>query len=298
MPFAKSWSWTDVAEDERPFRHYSLRHRAVAWTSRHLFDRITYRVRHGLNRGMLRRGGLGWVPAIFSKSAQTKEEMFWRGLALDGLVVYDIGAFHGLLTMFFASRCKQVVSYEPNEVNRARLIENVCLNGLINVEVRKFGVGSEIGSATLYYTPEMAGGGTMVPNTTAPVAQAVQITTLDRDIAASKLPAPDLIKIDIEGWELEALKGARQTLAAHHPAMLLEMHGETLREKQRKVGEIVAFLSDAGYQSILHVETGAEITPGNEGVAREGHLYCQYTASRSTECPTNTSPYPPRAHSA
>ncbi len=124
----------------------------------------------------------------------------------------------------------------------ARLIENVCLNHLINVEVREFGVGSEVGSATLYYSPEMAGGGTLDPNADAPISQAVQITTLDRDIAASKLPAPDLIKIDIEGWELEALKGARHTLAARHPALFLEMHGDTMREKHRKVGEIVAFL--------------------------------------------------------
>jgi len=286
------------ASDDAPFRHYSLRHRAIAWISRHVFDHVTYTVRHGLNRGVRRRGGLGWVPAIFMRGAQTREEMFWRELALDGRVVYDVGAFHGLLTMFFASRCKQVVCYEPNEVNRARLIENVCLNGLINVEVRKFAVGSEIGSATLSYSPEMAGGGTLDPDATAAVSRAVQITTLDHDIAASKLLAPDLIKIDIEGWELQALQGARETLAAHRPALFLEMHGNTLGEKQRKVREIVAFLRDAGYASILHVESGAQITPGNEGVAAEGHLYCQYTASRSTECPTNTSPYPLRAQSA
>jgi FkbM family methyltransferase len=287
-----------TSADDRPFRHYSLHHRVIAWVSRHLFDRVTYTVRHGLNQGMRRTGGLGWVPAMFTRRAQTKEEMFWRGVELNGMVVYDVGAFHGMLTMFFASRCKQVVCYEPNEVNRARLIENVCLNYLINVEVRKFGVGSEIGSATLHYSPEMAGGGTLQPNVAAGIAQAVQITTLDHDIAAAKLPAPDLIKIDIEGWELEALKGARETLAAHHPALFLEMHGDTMREKHRKLGEIVAFLRDAGYQSIVHVETGTGITPGNESVAAEGHLYCQYTASRSTECPTNTSPYPPKAHSA
>jgi FkbM family methyltransferase len=296
MAFERSSNW--IEPDELPFRHYSLRHRAIAWISRHLFDRVTYTVRHGLNRGMRRRGGLGWVPAFFLRGSQTKEEMFWCALALDGMVVYDVGAFHGMLTMFFASRCKQVVCYEPNELNRARLIENACLNNLINVEVREFGVGSEVGSATLSYGPAMAGGGTLDPNATAPVSQAVRITTLDHDIAAAKLPAPELIKIDIEGWELEALQGARQALAARHPALFLEMHGNTLREKQRKVSEIVAFLRDAGYQSILHVETGVEITPGNEGVAAEGHLYCQYTASRSTECPTNTSPYPPKAHSA
>ncbi len=209
--------------------------------------------------------------------------MFWRGLTLDGLVVYDVGAYHGILTMFFASRCAQVISYEPNEINHARLIENIRLNHLDNVQVRKFGMGAQPGSGTLVFDPELAGGGTLDPNAVASVSQTVQITTLDHDIADCALPVPDLIKIDIEGWELEALKGACQTLAAHRPALFLEMHGETMRAKNRKVREIAAFLCDAGYQSILHVESGAAIKAGNEDLAAEGHLYCQYTASRSTD---------------
>jgi FkbM family methyltransferase len=296
MPFERSSNWIEA--DDLPFHHYSLRHRAIAWISRHLFDGCTYTVRHGLIRGMRRTGGLGWLPWFLPHAAQTKEEMFWRGLRLDGLVIYDVGAFHGILTLFFASRCSQVISYEPNEINHARLIENIRLNKLTNVQVRKLGVGSQPGSGTLVYAPEMAGGGTLDANAIAPVSQAVQITTLDRDIAAFALPAPDLLKIDIEGWELEALRGARETLATHHPALFLEMHGETMREKQRKVREIVAFLRDAGYERIQHVETGAEITPGNEALAAEGHLYCQYTSSRSIACPTNTSSHPRKASSA
>jgi FkbM family methyltransferase len=279
MHSVKSSSLTSA--DDLPFHHYSLRHRAIAWISRHLFDRFTYTVRHGLIRGMRRRGGLGWIPV----GAQTKEEMFWRDLPLAGLVVYDVGAFHGILTLFFASRCSQVVSYEPNEINHARLVENIRLNNLTNVRVRKLGVGSQPGSGTLRYSPEMAGGGTLDPNASGLFSQAIQITTLDYDIAASALPAPDLIKIDIEGWELEALQGARATLDAHHPALFLEMHGETLREKRSKASAIVAFLCDAGYTDIVHVETGATITPGDETVAAEGHLYCL--------CPTKISPHPP-----
>jgi FkbM family methyltransferase len=274
-----------LAADDLPFHHYSLRHRAIAWISRHLFDGCTYTVRHGLIRGMRRTGGLGWLPWFLPHGAQTKEEMFWRGLRLDGLVIYDVGAFHGILTLFFASRCSQVISYEPNEINHGRLIENIRLNNLTNVQVRKLGVGAQPGSGTLRYSPKMAGGGTLDPNAIAPVSQAVQFTTLDRDIAAFALPPPDLIKIDIEGWELEALQGARETLAAHHPALFLEMHGETMREKQRKASAIVAFLCDAGYTEIVHVETGATITLGDETVAAEGHLYCL--------CPTNISPHPP-----
>jgi FkbM family methyltransferase len=270
-----------LAADDLPFRHYSPRHRAIAWISRHLFDRCTYTVRHGLIRGMRRRGGLGWMPAVFSGGEQTKEEMFWRGLPLDGLVIYDVGAFHGILTLFFASRCSRVISYEPNEINQGRLVENIRLNNLTNIQVRKLGVGSQPGLGTLHYSPEMAGGGSLRPNAIGSVVQDIEITTLDHDIAASALPVPDLIKIDIEGWELEALQGARETLAKYHPALFLEMHGETPREKHRKASAIVAFLCDAGYTDIVHVETGATITPGDVTVAAEGHLYCL--------CPTNIS---------
>jgi FkbM family methyltransferase len=282
MPFGKSSNLTSA--EDLSFHHYSLRHRAVAWISRCLFDRVTYTVRHGLIRGMRRKGGLGWLPP----GARTGEEMFWRGLPLTGLVIYDVGAYHGILTLFFASRGGQVIAYEPNDVNHARLIENIRLNNLTNVLVRKLGLGAQTGSGTLHYSPEMAGGGTLDPDARAAISQAIQITTLDQDIAASALPAPDLIKIDIEGWELEALQGARATIDEYHPALFLEMHGETIREKRRKASEIISFLREAGYQSILHVETGAAITPQKVDLASEGHLYCRYTASRTTSCPTNT----------
>jgi FkbM family methyltransferase len=237
-------------------------------------------------RGMRRRGGLGWTPEW---SKPTKEEMFWRRLPLDGLVVYDVGAFHGILTLFFASRGAQVIAYEPNDVNHARLIENVRLNRLTNVWVRKLGVGAAPGAGTLHFAPSMAGGGSLDARAIGPISQPVEITTLDRDIAASSLPAPDLIKIDIEGWELAALEGARGTLDAHHPALFLEMHGDTMREKKRKASAIIAFLCDAGYTDILHIETGTIISSGNEAQAAEGHLYCL--------CPTNISSPVPTANS-
>ncbi len=261
-----------LAADDLPFQHYSLRHRTIAWISRRLFDRITYRVRHGLVRGMQRRGGLGWTPAWLSR--ETQEETFWHNLPLDGLVVYDVGAFHGILTLFFASRCAQVIAYEPNDANHARLMVNIQLNNFANVRVRNLGVGAQPGSGTLHYAPEMAGGGSLHPSASAPVSQRIQITTLDLDIAIASLPPPDLIKIDVEGWELEALEGARATLDAYHPALFLEMHGDTMREKRRKVTEIVGFLRDAGYEDILHIETGAAITQDNAALAAEGHLYC------------------------
>ena len=254
----------------------------VAWVSKNLFDQVTYTARHGLIQGMRRKGGLGWVPVLGSQGSERPEEKFWRSLDLSGLVVYDIGAFEGILTMFFSTRCARVISYEPNSINHARLLENIRLNKLSNVTVRKLGLGSRAQSAELVFAPLMTGGGSLEPKTAAQIknsqkvmSERIEITTLDRDIAEGGLPAPDFVKIDIEGFELEALKGASQTLSAHRPAVFLEMHGETMREKKRKVTEIVEWLSQAGYRNVLHVESQTAITPANATVAAEGHLYCR-----------------------
>ena len=50
-----------------------------------------------------------------------------------------------------------------------------------------------------------------------------------------------------------------------------------MREKRRKVAEIVAFLWELNYRSICHIETRTLITPANTSAALEGHLYCQTT---------------------
>jgi FkbM family methyltransferase len=272
---------SNPAEDQH-FQHYTLKHHIVAWVSRTLFDRCTYKVQHGLLRGLKRKGGLGWIPQAFSNSLETPEIEFWRKLPLTGLTVYDVGSFEGLLALFFASRAKQVICYEPNSRNHGRLMENLALNGFTNVTVRKSGVGEAPQQIQLVWNPAMPGGAsaetataTHLQDTVAGAqVETIPITTLDQDAEENGLPAPDLIKIDIEGWELQALRGARRLLRQFGPALYLEMHGETMAEKKRKVADIVRFLEEAGYQRIEHIETGQRVTAANSQIAVEGHLYC------------------------
>jgi FkbM family methyltransferase len=270
-----------TVNDDRPFRHYTLKHRVVAWISTRLFDRVTYTVGHGLLKGMKRKGGLGWMPERFSPGTPTAEQKFWASLNLQGKIAYDVGAFQGLITLLLASRAKKVVAFEPNTRNYKRLMENLALNHIENVEVRKVGVSSKHESRTMVGSPLMPGGSSLDDKVASEllrsglgtVVEEITLVTLDEEIAAG-LPAPDFIKVDIEGWELEALKGARNTLAVHKPALFLEMHGETLNEKKRKVAELVAFLWEMNYRGIRHIETGTEISPQNSSVAMQGHLHC------------------------
>jgi FkbM family methyltransferase len=271
-----------TVQDDLPFRHYSLKHRVIAWISQSLFDNVTYTVRHGLLKGMKRKGGLGFVPEFLAHDMNESEIRFWINLDLSAKVIYDVGAFHGLLTLFFARRARQVICYEPNSKNRARLLENIRLNELDNVQVRPVGAGSVPQELILVWDPLMPGGAStevvaaerMRKSVARARSETIHITTLDQDILETSLPAPDFIKIDVEGLELDVLLGARETLARHCPDLFLEMHGETLNEKRRKVRALVEFLADAGYQSIRHVETDTLLNRGNAEIAVEGHLYC------------------------
>lgn len=269
--------------DDRPFRHYSTKHRIVSWISQNLFDNVTYTVRRGLLKGMKRRGGTAWLPESIVAEHPTAEHSFWKSQNLKGLTIYDVGAFHGLLTMFFARQGQQVISFEPNSKNRARLQENLRLNGIGNVTVRPFGAGAKKETVTMVASASMLGGASIdrdavagIMNSNQPViTEEIPITTLDDDIHEQALPAPEFIKIDVEGGELGVLQGGRNTLLKHHPLMFLEMHGETMNLKRKNVAAIVDCLNDLGYTDIEHIETGTKINPANSAVAAEGHLFCR-----------------------
>jgi len=272
---------TAQGPDDLPFQHYSLKHRVVAWISQNLLDSVTYTVNHGLLKGMRRRGGLAWLPEFVVRD-ETPEISFWKNQNLKDLVIYDIGAFHGLLTMFFARRAKQVISYEPNTANRARLNENLRLNRISNVSVRTVGLGSKSETVTMFVSPLMPGGASVTPHMIEGLqhskgrvlSEQISVRTLDDDIREMSLPAPDFVKVDVEGQELAVLLGARQTLVTNHPQLFLEMHGETLNLKRKAVAEIVSCLKEFGYSDIRHVESGSAISPENSSVAAQGHLYC------------------------
>lgn len=233
---------------------------------------------------MKRKGGLGWLPESVCRAVATPEVQFWQNTDLNGLVVYDIGAFHGLLTLFFCRTARHVVAYEPVDANRRRLIENVTLNKLSNVTVRSVALSEAAGQGVMCVNTAMSGASrltaTSSPQARRRAAETVQVTTLDDDLARNSLPEPQFIKIDVEGLELHVVKGAQTTLRRCRPDLFLEMHGETMAEKVRKATEIVAFLFDLGYRDIIHVESGSRILPGTAATAARGHLYCRGAAIR------------------
>jgi FkbM family methyltransferase len=266
------------------FEHFSLKHRALAFVSRRFRD-SAFTVRHGLIQGMKKRGGLGWVP-FFAGQSENAETEFLRGLNLAGQTVYDVGGFEGVLTMFFSRRAANVVTYEANPENARRIRDNLALNGISNVILRETGVGDAEGELTLSHDPLMPGAGSgdaelrrqYESRSRGVKSFTVPVVPIDADRERNELPSPDFIKIDVEGMELSVLVGLSDTLRSKRPRLYLEMHGATMAEKDLKVKAIVGFLEQAGYGSILHVESGTQVNAGNAVAARQGHLYCKQVA--------------------
>jgi len=259
-------------------KHFSLTHIAVSFVSQKLFNNNTYTIRHGLAKGMKRKGGLGFLPIT---PIETAEIRFLRNLPLEGKVVYDVGAFEGLLTLFFASKAKYVFSYEPNPRNYARCIENVQLNHLTNVRILNHGVSDRPGTIDMVYDPLMPGAASGEAAIAAQIGESVKsiarlripVVRLDDDIAEKGLPAPDMIKIDVEGMELQALQGMQQTLREHSPALHIEMHGANLKEKTENSIAVVGLLDQCGY-TIYDVEHDDVLSSATLGDRRPSHLYC------------------------
>lgn len=258
--------------------HFRFHHMIVACFSQRLFGNYTYTIRHGLATGMRRKGGLGFLPVKFGETAEVR---FLRQLPLAGKVVYDIGAFEGILTLFFARHAKQVISWEPNPCNYARCVENVQLNNLKNVRVLNHGISNAARTIDLLCDPLFPGAGSGDVAIKGQIAASVKsahkvsilVVRLDDEVLKSGLPLPHLIKIDIEGMEFQALEGMHRILVENRPELFIELHGATTREKIENAQSVIAYLEKHKY-CIYDVEHGDYPTHATLGDRRPSHIYC------------------------
>jgi FkbM family methyltransferase len=156
----------------------------------------------------------------------------WVALSRSAKVVLDVGANTGLfaLTASAVSNRSRVYAFEPVPRIAASLRENVSLNPEFSIEVVESAVGSETGTAAIFDPGgENAYSASLKSDfldadllgrekTTYPVA----VTRVDDFVAARALHA-DLIKLDVEGFEPDALEGMAQTLQRDRPSLLIEV---------------------------------------------------------------------------
>jgi FkbM family methyltransferase len=139
-----------------------------------------------------------------------------------GGVVFDLGAnvgYYSMIASFNTGPQGRVFAVEPLPRNLAFLKRHLALNRIGNVTVIEAAVADR--SGTVRFAEDASTSRGRIGDQG---ALEVASIALDDWIDGGRLPAPDLLKIDIEGAELLALQGARKILAAKHPPIFLSTH--------------------------------------------------------------------------
>jgi len=193
--------------------------------------RVDTTIRRGAAEG-LSFNAAGTNPGYVLGTTEPGVQASFAKLCAPGSVVLDVGANVGFFTMIAAKHVGprgRVIAFEPVQSTVRALRHNVALNDFRHVEVQQlalgaaagttdFLVGSDLTKSRLASRGAPSGGSTKIR---------VDVAALDDLVDTGAVPVPDVIKMDVEGAEIEAVAGMRRTLREHRPVLLCEMHGRT-----------------------------------------------------------------------
>lgn len=178
--------------------------------------------------------------------------------------VVDIGANMGWYSINIAKtfpNC-QVHAFEPIPKTYAFLEQNIRLNGIGNIHPHPFGLSSERKELTFYFYPEGSGNASSANLSERADAELItcHVERLDDFVQASGLHV-DFIKCDVEGAELFAFQGGKETLKREKPIVFTEMLRKWAAKFNYHPNEIIVLFSSIGYRC-FYVKGGglAEIT--------------------------------------
>jgi len=178
-----------------------------------------------------------------------------------GDVVYDIGANVGLYSMLLSKAVGpsgQVIAFEPDSRNATRLNENAMLNGLTNFRCFRTALGEANHFGTLHLRDDDPCQSTLLahlPRDERSSEEVVDVVAGDDFRVKRTLPFPRAVKIDVEGYELNVIRGLTATLAEDVCQIVLcEIHPHLL--PTGTPDQILQSLSECGFREIKLHRTG------------------------------------------
>ncbi len=233
----------------------------IGWQAMRACERLSsleghldVRLRDGSVLKLPRSAPMSWAAAFQGEyDAAVQQYLLSRYVAPESLVV-DVGAALGLWTIPLGVRARSIGSLvwavEPHPNNHGWLERNIAANDLADVvEVHPCALGNQ-GGTVMMQTPEQgkgaaAGNSAIVPASSfAPSSVDVTIRRLD------EIPRPkpvSLIKLDVEGFELEVLRGAERLLETERPVVFGEFSRSWLAHRGEDVAAYLPVLTDMGY---------------------------------------------------
>lgn len=179
-----------------------------------------------------------------------------------GDYIIDIGANIGFYTLMSARHAPRgkVYAIEPDPHNYNALIKNIELNNFNNIFPALLAFGSEYKKVSLEnFSFDDNNGMKRINHNSVNQEPNIQMITLDDFVEEKKINKIDWIKVDIEGYEHELLKGALKTISKYRPNFFIEICDQHLKHYNSSAIKLVKAFEDNGYR-VIHADLNREIS--------------------------------------
>ncbi|MEQ1641475.1 MAG: FkbM family methyltransferase [Novosphingobium sp.] len=167
-----------------------------------------------------------------------------------GSVVLDIGGSFGIFSLFmahFTGPGGKVHTFEPGKFSFAQLSENIAMNDVADrIVLHNVAASDQPATLKLFHVGDApvtfsVGGAEGI------AAEEVPAVRIADQITVEDAARVSFIKIDVEGYEISALEGARPILQTRHPAIMFEVSADALRRQNQAPTDVFTYLASYGY---------------------------------------------------
>ena len=214
--------------------------------------------RHGINYVLDMSDLVDWW--IFMRLADPVVTVV-RDLLKPGMTCVDCGANMGYVSFAMAQEVGaggRVFSFEPFPGNASRFKRNLEANTLPQLELQSIGICAESGGYRMSRVSEHNAGMSRI-SSGADEGVPVDLITLDDFVELKQLDRIDLIKIDVEGYEYEVLRGAIALLRRFRPTLVFELDDSLLANFQATPRDVLSQLEELGY-GLTDISTGEVVS--------------------------------------
>ena len=150
----------------------------------------------------------------------------------------DVGASLGKYCEYMASRCRRIYAFEPNPILTENLEKQA--HALGNIEVHVVALGDSDGTA-VFHLHRLPGHGGLINKAPDYTGSSIKVPIRTLDSYDFTVPI-GLIKIDTEGYDVNVLRGALETIRKHQPRLIVEIH-DPYNENRRAILQILKDLN-------------------------------------------------------
>ena len=184
---------------------------------------------------------------FFFGGYEKREQKFIQSRLDKTSVFMDIGANSGLYSLVASKKCSKVFAFEPDIITRRILKKNIRSNNRNNIKVIPYALTDKNAKAIFYTNPTNRGMSSLFYHGGKLKRTIVKTDTLDNVLEALRIREVTLIKMDIEGGELKALKGSVKTIERFKPMFLVEVNKIYTTDAGFQISDIYNFFQKFNY---------------------------------------------------